>query len=92
MNNWAAVPGLHPGGTDDVDEPPLLLDVDGQRFAVRPREYGRKSYQYTWLNGPNDGYGFGSSGPAVQSVEEHVDSIRTFLAQIDPATGYIGDD
>ena len=42
--------------------------------------------------GPNKGYGFGSSGTPNRSVEEHRESIRAFLAMIDPNTGYIGDD
>ena len=42
--------------------------------------------------GPNKDHGFGSSGPPNRSVEEHRESIRAFLAMIDPDTGYIGDD
>jgi hypothetical protein len=30
--------------------------------------------------------------PTDESGEEHRDNIRGFLAMIDPATGYIGDD
>jgi hypothetical protein len=41
--------------------------------------------------GPDKGYGFGSSGTPNRSVEEHRESIRAFLAMIDPDTGYIGD-
>ena len=47
---------------------------------------------HDWLSGPNDGYGFGSSGPPHRSPEEHREHIRAFLSMIDPATGYIGDD
>jgi hypothetical protein len=39
-----------------------------------------------------DSYGFGSSGVPDRSVEEHRESIRVFLAMIDPNTGFIGDD
>jgi hypothetical protein len=38
------------------------------------------------------GYGFGSSGTPNRSMEEHRESTRSFLAMIDPNTGYIGDD
>jgi hypothetical protein len=47
---------------------------------------------YDWLSGPNKGYRFASSGTPSRSMEEHRESIRTFLAMIDPNTGYIGDD
>ena len=47
---------------------------------------------YDWLTGPNKGYGFGSSGRPNRPVEEHRESVRAFLAMIDPDTGYIGDD
>jgi hypothetical protein len=59
-------------------------------FAVRPDEFG--GTDYTWLNGPNKGYGFGLSPAPNRSLEEHRESIRDFLAQVDPTTGYIEDD
>ena len=55
----------------------FTLDVEGERFAIR--EAGDGGTAYDWLSGPNEGYGFG-------------ESIRVFLAMIDPNTGYIGDD
>jgi hypothetical protein len=68
----------------------FTLDVDGERFAIRRAEDGGTAYD--WLSGPNKGYGFGSSGTPNRSMEEHRESIRAFLAMIDPNTGYIGDD
>ena len=68
----------------------FTLDVDGERFAIR--RAGDGGTVYDWLSGPNKGYGFGSSGPPNRSVEEHRESIRAFLAMIDPHTGYIGGD
>ena len=68
----------------------FTLDVDGERFAIR--RAGDDGTAYDWLSGPNKGYGSGSSGPPDRSVEEHRESIRAFLAMIDPDTGYIGDD
>ncbi len=53
---------------------------------------GTGGTNYDWLSGPNKGYGFASSGTPNRSVEEHEESIRVFLAMIDPNTGYIGDD
>jgi hypothetical protein len=68
----------------------FTLDVDGERFAIR--RAGDDGTAYDWLSGPNKGYGFGSSGTPNRSVEEHRESIRAFLAMIDPNTGYIGED
>jgi len=68
----------------------FTLDVDGERFAIR--QHGDDGTAYDWLSGPNKGYGFASSGTANRSMDEHRESIRTFLAMIDPNTGYIGDD
>jgi hypothetical protein len=85
-----AVPAVY-RGTEERPGPVLFtLDVDGQRFAIRRAGHGGTGYD--WLSGPHKGYGFGSSAPAIRPVEEHRESIRAFLAIIDPNTGYIGDD
>ena len=77
-------------GTEERPGPVLFtLDVDGERFVIRRHGDGTA---YGWLSGPNKGYGFASSGTPSRSMEEHRESIRTFLAMIDPDTGYIGDD
>ncbi|MGS2614879.1 hypothetical protein ACVCAH_10170 [Micromonospora sp. LZ34] len=67
---------------------PVLLTVDGQDFRVRARAEEPSGYDFDWLNGPHD-YGFGLSGPAAMSRPEMERAIRDFLAQIDPATGYL---
>jgi hypothetical protein len=85
-----AVPAVY-RGTEGRSGPVLFtLDVDGERFAIR--RVGDGGTAYDWLSGPNQGYGFGSSGTPNRSVQEHRESIRVFLAMIDPNTGYIGDD
>jgi hypothetical protein len=85
-----AVPAVY-RGTEGRPGPVLFtLDVDGERFAIRRAGDGGTAYD--WLSGPNRGYGFGSSGTPHRPVEEHRESIRAFLAMIDPNTGYIGDD
>lgn len=83
-----AVPGIDPAS--DADRGSLLatLEVDGETFAVRSRGGG---HDYDWISGPNPGYGFASSGSGEASQEAHMASIRSFLAMIDPATGYIAD-
>jgi hypothetical protein len=62
----------------------FTLDVDGERFATRRAAWGQGGTFYDWLSGPNKGYGFGSSGTPNRPVEEHRESIRAFLAMIDP--------
>ena len=66
---------------------PSTSMVNGSPFAGR----GDGGTAYDWLSGPNEGYGFGSSGTPNRPVEEHREHIRVFLAMIDPDTGYIGD-
>lgn len=92
------------GGTEDVPASPdvyrgtagtpgpvlFTLEVDGERFAIR--QAGDGGTTYDWLSGPNQGYGFASSGTPNRSAEEHREHIRVFLAMIDPTTGYIEDD
>ena len=69
---------------------PFEMEVDGEVFRVRRAESG--GCHYDWLSGPNDGYGFSTSAPADRSLELHRRAIRSFLAAVDPATGYIEDD
>jgi hypothetical protein len=86
---FPAVPAVY-RGTEGRPWPVLFtLDVDGEQFAVSRAGHGGTAYD--WLSGPNRGYGFGSSGTSNRPVEEHRESIRAFLAMIDPDTGYIGD-
>jgi hypothetical protein len=86
----SAVPGLYRGTGSEPRVPSLTLEVDGELFAIRTDEQGGTNY--TWLSGPNKGYGFSESPTLNQSLEAHRESIRNFLAQIDPTTGYIEDD
>ena len=85
-----AVPGLRPQTEAAADVPSLTLEVDGEMFALRPNEFG--GTDYTWLSGPNLGYGFGVSPTPNLSLDEHMKNIRDFLAVVDPTTGYIEDD
>ncbi|MGN9775373.1 hypothetical protein ACTMS0_06300 [Micromonospora sp. H33] len=72
------------------DQPPVMVTVDGQDFRIRERAEEPGTYDFDWLNGPHD-YGFGISGGSAMSLPEMKEAIRTFLAMIDPATGYIED-
>jgi hypothetical protein len=81
-----AVPGVAPAEEDDSSA--TRLEVDGEVFDLRPAADG--GAHYTWVNGPNPGYGF-SISPAPNTVDEHRAHIQGFLAMIDPITGYIGE-
>lgn len=85
-----AVPGLRPATEGAADAASLTLEVDGQVFVVRSNACG--GTDYTWLNGPNPGYGFGLSPAPNLSLDEHTENIRGFLDIVDPTTGYIEDD
>ena len=54
-----AVPAVRPETEGDADVPSLTLEVDEEMFALRPGEFG--GTDYTWLSGPNPGYGFSVS-------------------------------
>lgn len=84
-----AIPALNPHQESDA-APAMVLDVDGEVFELRPGESGGTNY--LWSTGPNPEYGFGSSRRLDSSLDEHRNSIRNFLAQVDPTTGYIEDD
>lgn len=83
--DWAAWPGVNPA---HEAQPATTLDCDGEVFELRPAEHG--GTHYTWLTGPNPGYGFTVS-PTPDADDEHRIHIRDFLSMIDPATGYIAD-
>jgi hypothetical protein len=65
------------------------VEVDGELFDVSVVAPGQ--YQFDWVSGPNPDYGFGSAtsdgSPETPAALE--ESIRSFLAQVDPQTGYI---
>lgn len=83
--NPEAVPGLRPR----TDATSSTLEVDGEIFAVRSSDSA--GIDYTWLSGPNSGYGFGFFPAWKLSLDEHREEIRNFLATVDPNTGYIED-
>ncbi|WP_238005589.1 hypothetical protein KZZ52_42615 [Dactylosporangium sp. AC04546] len=85
-----AVPGVRPETEGAADVRSLTLEVDGELFVLSPNEFG--GTDYAWLSGPNPGYGFGVSPTPNLSLDEHMEHIRNFLAQVDPTTGYIEDD
>ncbi|RKN59235.1 hypothetical protein D7193_10515 [Micromonospora costi] len=69
-----------------------MLTVDGQEFRVRTRAGAPGTYDFDWLSGPHDyGFGISRSDRSTMSRPEMEEAIRDFLAQIDPATGYLAE-
>ncbi|HEY6795214.1 MAG TPA: hypothetical protein VI248_11100 [Kineosporiaceae bacterium] len=64
-----------------------IFRVTGERFRVRLRDGDRRRfvYDYDWLTGPNEGYGFTASGGVELSDDRHVEQIKAFLERIGPA-------
>jgi hypothetical protein len=67
------------------------IEVDGEVFEVTERDGRPGQYDYTWVSGRDPQYGFSSarSDGSPATTAEHVESIRTFLTQVDPETGYL---
>jgi len=72
-------------------EPGTRVEVDAEVFDVVARRDRPGQYHFAWVSGPNPGYGFssGTSDGREMGNAEIVASIRNFLAQVDPETGYI---
>jgi hypothetical protein len=85
---WPASPAVAPSSMTD-GKAASRLEVDGEDFELRPDGFG--GTDYSWISGPNPGYGF-STSPTADSFEQHRASIRDFLSMVDPTTGYIEDD
>lgn len=70
---------------------PVERVVDGETFRISQDPDTPSLYHLDWLSGPNPDYGFSSRvfGDQQRTEAELDDEIRTFLAQVDPKTGYI---
>ena len=98
--DWAPLSALPAAGPQEDSAPAMRLSCDGEMFELRPERSG--GTHYTWLSGPNPGYGFtvsaiievteaGISSRENPNIEQHETHIRNFLSMIDPKTGYIED-
>ena len=69
----------------------VRIEVDGQLFEVSERPDRPGQYDFSWVSGPNPGYGFtsASSDGSEMGTGDLEESIRNFLAQVDPQTGHI---
>jgi hypothetical protein len=76
----------------DVPEP-VVLTVDGEIFRALADTQQPGAWHLTWVSGPNAGYGFTTrrSHQQWESSEEWEKAVRSFLAEIDPTTGYLSD-
>lgn len=65
-----------------------VLIVDGETFEVQKFE---KRYEYKWTSGRAPDYGFTSVlSMDVELTETQMkESIREFLSNVDPDTGYL---
>ena len=82
----------------DPDEPepevehgePYETVVDGETWVVRHRTNDPGTYDFDWVSGPNEGYGFALYSPdrSEKTTGELDEEIRRFLSEIDPETGY----
>lgn len=63
--------------------------VVGEIFDVHVRNPGE--YAFRWVSGPDDRYGFHlvQNHRAALSTEDIVSAARSFVAEVDPETGYI---
>jgi hypothetical protein len=75
----------------DEGQTPIRVTVDGELFEVAASADHPGQYHFAWLSGPNEGYGFSESRSDRKAMSEREiqESIRRFLVQVDPETGYI---
>ena len=88
--NENAMPGLAPTPAPGFD--PVELVVDGERFVVTRRAGSSSTYDFAWTS-HSASYGFSIATNADWNPDraELAEQIRSFLAEIDPKTGYLRD-
>jgi len=86
--NENATPGLAPAAAPGLD--PVELIVDGEQFVVTRRAGSTGTYDFAWTSHPAS-YGFtiGSNADWHPDRAELAEQIHSFLADIDPKTGYL---
>jgi hypothetical protein len=88
--NENATPGLAPTPAPGLD--PVELVVDGEKFVVTRRAGSPSTYDFAWTSHPAS-YGFTMATNADWRPDqaELAEQIHSFLADIDPETGYLRD-
>jgi hypothetical protein len=88
--NENATPGMAPAARSGLD--PVELVVKGEKFLVTRRAGSSGTYDFTWTSHPAS-YGFSIRGNADWHPDraELAEQIRSFLADIEPKTGYLRD-
>lgn len=85
-----ATPGLAPAAAPGLD--PVELVVHGESFVVTRRADSPGTYDFDWTSHPASyGFGISASGEWRPDRDELTEHIRSFLAEIDPETGYLPD-
>lgn len=82
-----------PPDQPDEQGEPMRMTVDGEVFDVRERPDAPGTYDFAWETAPVPPYGFsiGSNDRSRMRDDQLRTSIRDFLAQVDPETGFIED-
>jgi hypothetical protein len=85
-----ATPSPAHAGKPGVD--PVELVVDGKTFVITRRADSPRTFDFDWTSNPKS-YGFtvGMNFDWMPDRAELIDQIRSFLAEIDPETGYLPD-
>lgn len=86
--NENAMPGLAPTVAPGLD--PVELVVDGEKFVVTRRAGSSGTYDFAWTShSASYGFGIGRNADWHPDRAELAKQIRSFLADIDPKTGYL---
>ena len=90
MHAGDVTPGPAPAASPGLE--PVEIVVDGQRFVVTRRAASAGTYDFDWVNHPAS-YGFtvGANVEWRPDRAEMTEEIRSFLAAVDPETGYLPD-
>jgi hypothetical protein len=82
------MPGLAPTAAPGLD--PVELVVDGEKFVVTRRAGSSGTYDIAWTShSASYGFSIGSNADWHPDRAELAKQIRSFLADIDPKTGYL---
>jgi hypothetical protein len=72
---------------------PVELVVEGEKFVVTRRAGSSGTYDFAWISHPASyGFSIGSNADWHPDRAELVEHIGSFLADIDPKTGYLRDE